>query len=39
MEFTEMREKGSETLLQVEILLCAAEQKELTLDEKCKKIV
>lgn len=28
LEFTEMREKGSETLLQVEMLLCETEQKE-----------
>lgn len=28
LEFTEMREKGSATLYQVQMLLCAAEQKE-----------
>ena len=36
LEFTEMREKGSETLLQVEMLLCAAEQKPIQVKKKPK---
>ena len=33
LEYTEMREKGSETLYQVQILLCKAEQKAPVDDE------
>jgi len=39
IEYTEMREKGSETLYHVEIVLCKAEQKEMPSLGKPKKDV
>ena len=38
LEFTEMREKGSETLFHVEMLLCEAEQKPKLSPKTIKKM-